>query len=551
MIEKNYVLPFIAKTEDKKDDLTYPTELACVACIAELQRKKTGFLRDTLEKLTTISKVYYPFWIVSAENACLILDSLSVLAHKFTFKEPTKTGTFIEDLKKNSTSPKEFMDALANQTGRIKEFTSPVTVSFKSLVADREVLNFFLESFKSNTLLTENKVEENSKVPMEINADEAAETSRAVTNCLRTMQADAKGLQYALEVLNQEVEFHKRMASNEIERLKENCEAETTSLRPVVDKAVKKLTLKHDRTLASVLKSNERKISVLEKKREGYMRKLQQAEQRKDAVQKRINTAKRKTTSGKSAYGSYELKKYDREISSLKKEVKSVSEVLDKIKKEGDNRTKQVEEEFRNAVAAEEGKITVLNTTCETATGEKKKQIDTMASEALAINSNFETLINELKRDGEALRQQVEIDCGLNNPEEAALVQVPIYLIKYTKEKNERYSLFSPMSISEEVGVLNGLRKILTLSSEPRLKTLTRPTNKRLQELLNLNIIEKMQSDEVFRSKINAICRASNLMDRMEFAETLNQGLDDIVKLGWMTSDEASAVCRRIMEDRA
>ena len=107
------------------------------------------------------------------------------------------------------------------------------------------------------------------------------------------------------------------------------------------------------------------------------------------------------------------------------------------------------------------------------------------------------------------------------------------------------------MSISEEVGVLNGLRKILTLSSEPRLKTLTRPTNKRLQELLNLNIIEKMQSDEVFRSKINAICLASNLMDRMEFAETLNQGLDDVVKLGWMTSDEASAVCRRIMEDRA
>jgi len=551
LTEKKYVLPFITKTKDQKEDLSYPGELACVACIAELQRKKTGFLRDTPEKLAAISRVYYPFWIVSSETACLVLDSQGLMSHKFTFKEPTKTGAFIEDLKKNFTTQKEFMDALGSQSGRIKEFTSPVNVSFKSLVADRELLNFFLESLKGNSLLTESHVEENSAIPVEIDADGAVETSCAVTNCLRTMQADAKGLQYALGILNEEVEFHQLMASREIESLKEKCEAETASLRPVVDKAVKKLTVKHDRTLAAVLKSNERKTSALEKKREGYLHKLQEVEQRKDAVQKKIYAARREKAGGKSAYGSYELDRYNREISNLKKQAKAVSEALDKVKKEGENRAKQVEEEFRNAVAAEEGKIIALNATCEAKANEKKKQIGVMSADSKTVASNFAAFIDELKSDADFLRQRIEIDWKLGSTEDAVLLHVPIYVVKYLRAKDERYSLFSPMSISEEVSVLNGLRKILTLSSEPRLKTLSHPTNKRLHEILTLNVVEKMLNGEVLRGKIEAVCRASNLMDRMEFAETLNQGLDEIVKRSWMTSEETSAICRRIMEDKA
>ena len=550
MKEKNLILPFIAKAQGEKEDLTYPAELACVACIAELQRKKTGFLRDTPEKLAFFSKVYYPIWLIPAENACLVLDGLGSATHKFTFKEPVKTGAFVEELKKNSTSQQEFMDTIETQTKKIGEFTSPINVPFTALMSDRDLLSFFAEYFKNGSVLIKNEDEKNDIIPLEIDEKTAAETSRAVTDCLRTLQADAKGLQYALEVLKEEVEFHKRATSYEIERLKEKCELETANLRPEVEKKVKKLTLKHDKTLASVVKSTERKVTALEKKRETYMRKLQGIEQKKDAAQKRINTAKKKGT-GKSTYGSYELKKYEREIDNVKKEIKAVSEALDKIKKEGNNNAKRVEEEFRSAVAQEESKITGLTAACEAKTADKRKQIDTMTSEAASISVNFENLMDELKRKGASLRQQVEIDWKLDNPDDAVLVRVPIYLIKYTKGNDERYSLFSPITIAEDVGVLDGLRKILTLNSEPKLKALTRPTSKKLHEMFTSNVTEKMQSDEVYRSKISSVCRANNLLDRMEFAETLNEGLDEIVKRGWMTSEEASVLCKRIMEELA
>jgi hypothetical protein len=547
---KKVILPFIIKTKDEKTDLTYPAELACVACRAELQRKKTGFLRDTPEKTASLSRIYYPLWVIPTESKCLILDGLGFLSHKFTYKEPTQTGLFIEHLKETSTDPQEFMNALENQTKKIREFTAPTEISFRALLSDRELLNFFLEYSKNNSVINKNAGEEASVIPPEIDEETAFETSRTFTGCLRTMQAHIKGLQYALGILNEEVEFHKRAASYEIERLKEKCESETVKLRPEVEKNVKKLTMKHEKTLASVKKSTERKVAAMEKKRESYMRKLQGLENRKDIVQKRVNMVNKKS-SGKSAYGSFELKKRDREIASVKKEIKVVSDALDEAKKDGDNRAKQVEEEFRSAAAQEEGKITEINATCEAKTKEKEKQISKMTSEDASVTSNFGSFTDELKRNITILRQQGENDWKLDTPEDAVLVLVPFYLIKYTKGNEERYSLLSPMSIAEEVSIMGSLRKMLTLNSEPKLKTLTTLSSKKLDDMLNSNVIEKMKRDEVFKNKISSVCRASNLLDRMEFAETLNEGLDEVVKRDWMTADEAAACCRRTLGEEA
>jgi predicted nucleic acid-binding Zn-ribbon protein len=514
--------------------------------MAELQRKKAGLLRDAAERLASVSKVYYPLWIVPVENASLVLDGLGLLSHRFTVKEPVKTGVFIEELKKNSVGHQEFMKALEAQAREAKEFTSPVTWTFPAVVANRELLAFFLEYFKSAMPVTKNEAEGNAVIPLEIDEKSACEASKAFTDCLRTVQADAKGLDYALGVLNKETEFHKRAATHEIERLREKCELEVANLRPEVDKKVKKLALKYDKALANVLRNTEKKVGVLERKREKYVRKLQAAEQRKHAAQKRMSAA-RKKSKGKSTYGSYEVERYEREISNVKTAINDVFDDISNAKKEADAKTKKVEEEFREAAAAEEGKITDLKAACDARIGNKQKEIDKAASEAASIKTSFENLKDELKRSVAGLKAQLEIDWRIDKSD-VVFAQFPFYLIKYTKEKEERYNLLSPMTISEDVSVMNGLRKILSLSSEPRLKALTRHASKELNEMLAANVIGKIQSDEVFRSRISAVCRANNLLDRMEFAETLNEGLDEVTKRGWLTSAEASAVCRRILE---
>jgi hypothetical protein len=158
VIDKNLVLPFIVEAHDGKENVSYPTELACAACLAELQRRKTGFLRDASERVVFLSKIYYPLWAVPFEDSCLIMDGLASLSHNFTFKEPTNTGLFVDDLKKNSVVHQEFMAALRKQAKNVGEFASTVNLSFRALVAGREMLNFFLEYVKSGTSVSLRKL---------------------------------------------------------------------------------------------------------------------------------------------------------------------------------------------------------------------------------------------------------------------------------------------------------------------------------------------------------------------------------------------------------
>jgi hypothetical protein len=531
LADKNLVLPFIVEAHDGKENVTYPTEVACVVCMTELQRKKAGFLRDMPEKVLFMSKIYYPIWALPMEGSCLIIDGLSSsLSHKFTFKEPKNTGLFVEDLRKNSVALREFMAAVKKHAKNPEKLASTVNVSFEALIADRKTLNFFLECFKSGSFLSGNKDEKVDLIPLEIDKKTTAETREAVTNHLRRIHANVKGLQYALGVLSGEVEFHERMVSNEVELLKEKCEAEVSSLKLEAEKKTTKLKLKRDTTIMHIQKDTREKTEDLEKKREVYMRKLREIERKKESIQKREKITARRT---------YEIEKRDREIDSVKKEISALSSVIENVRKEGNKSTKEVDEEFRRSVALEEEKIKELNSVYESKISGKKKQIAEMASETAAITKSVESLMDEMKREASVFSEQISVDWKLDDP---ALLCVPIYMIGYTKGNRERYNLFSPMTISDDAGVLKELRKILTLTSEPRLKLLMRPRSDELHEMLSSHVMKRMQNEETFRENMIRICRANNLLERVDFEKTLNEGLTEVEKKLWITAEEAATV---------
>jgi ribosomal protein S20 len=292
-------------------------------------------------------------------------------------------------------------------------------------------------------------------------------------------------------------------------------------------------------------------VTALEKKREHHIRKLQSTEKRKATIEERREQAKRKKTASKTYRGAYELNSCESEINNIKKEVKAVNETIDKVKNEGINNAKKLEVEFHKVVAQEEGKIKQLNDTFEAKINDKKQQIDEITKEVVTIKSSFENIMQELKHSSSALRQQIEIRCELDTQEKPFRALLPIYIVKYVKGSEERYTLFLPISISQDVSVLNGLRKIITFSSDPKLKGVTRSASKKLHETLTMNVIGRIQNDVEFKNRVNNLLRANNFLDTMEFAETLNLGLDELTKLNWMTSEEAVSLCKSIMGEGA
>ena len=82
---------------------------------------------------------------------CIALDGLAAMSHEFTLSEPENIGLFVEELKKNSANSHDFIRVLEKQGRNIRELLSPVSVSFKALIADRELLNFLAEYFVRGT----------------------------------------------------------------------------------------------------------------------------------------------------------------------------------------------------------------------------------------------------------------------------------------------------------------------------------------------------------------------------------------------------------------
>jgi bacterioferritin (cytochrome b1) len=331
----------------------------------------------------------------------------------------------------------------------------------------------------------------------------------------------------------------------EAELLKEKCESEVASVKPEVDKKIKKLTQKRDRALACVQRSADKKVATLERKREQYVRRLQSAEKRREAAERRREKVREKKTS-RSALGTYEVEKCEREISSIKKEVRAIDDAIDKIKKETAQGIKNLEEEHRRAIAQEEAKIAQIVAVYQEKIGAKQRRIEEITKQTAVLTTQLDNVIDELKQNGAALQRQVEVDYRLDDPEKPTLVLLPVYLTKYLKEKDERFTLFSPIAVSEEGGVLDGLRKIITFNSDPKIKGLTRPISKRLHDVLTANLTGRMQADGEFKNKINTLGRNNNLVDTDEFSEILNVGLDELVERNLMTAGEAQDICRRI-----
>ena len=548
MPRRTLSLPFVIKTPVDIGSLSYPAELACVTCFAESQRKKPTFLRETHERIAYIAKVYYPLWILPAENACLIIDGLNGCGHEFTFEEPVKTANLVEELKRNSGNPQQFVETLKAQTEEAKAFTSPVRTSFKGIVKDKELLDFFTEYLNSGTFLD---LQENNVIPAEVDSRTAEETARALVNCLRTLEADAKGLRYALDVLEEELEFHVNAARSEIERLQEKFDGETEVLKPIIDKTLKILTQKHEKTIATLQKSLDLKIAALEKRLERCLHKLLVAERRKDAVKQRIESAKKKKTSSRSSSGLFALKRYEREINNTKKEIKAATDEIDKVRREGKNTLKQRNEEFQKAVAEEENKLAQLTDAHKVKSAKKRRQIEEMALNASTLTKSLENCINELKRSGLDLRSHVLVDVKQDYPEEAVLVQLPVYFIMYIGGEDERHGVVLPIVIAQESSTLSGIKNMLAINPDPKPKILIRSANKKLQETFCTAIVEKIKSDQAFRTKISEMCRNGNITDQSSFEQTLKEGLDEIERKGWMTHEETAAICRQIMGESA
>ncbi|MEM2098181.1 MAG: hypothetical protein QXU99_00335 [Candidatus Bathyarchaeia archaeon] len=399
----------------------------------------------------------------------------------------------------------------------------------KALITNKNLLKFLRHLINSCVELSDEKL---AFLPQEIDETAADAIKNMVASCIRQISANIKGLQYALEFLNEKIHFHEHMTMNEVELIKEKREIDIAALKFQIEKTVQQLKLRSDKSIAQLIKMSEKKLGTLDKKRGKYIEKLHAIEQRKAIAQKK-------------RIPSYTIERYDREINNIKKELRILSNTVDALKKEEEKSLRKIKDELQASITREEEKIKQLNDIYESKIDARKKYLNTIKSDAAAITKNFMDLLNELKQVDSALREQIAVNLQLFD---TLMVCIPIYLVTYLKDNEERFSLFTPMTISEDISMIQGLRKILTLTSEPRLKSIVHPLSNELHGLLTESIFKKLNGDDIFRQNVYLLCRANNLLNQEDFEENLNNGLSEAAQNQWLTAEESATILKSLKE---
>ena len=537
---RSLVLPFIVEGEGGESPFASDLELAAIVCLAEAQRKKGGLLSASAEKVAFISKVYYPLWLVPWEERCLVVDGLGLSSYRAEYARLPDLNLFIEDLKRSGVVSRDFRKTLERHSETFRNFEAFADVSVNGLITRKGLLDAFVKYFGRGSFIEEGFNEDSALIPPELGEDDALEAGRKVINLWRLIRADWRGLEQALNVLYERVEFHERGINCEIERIREEYERKASDLRPVIEEKLKRLAQKRDAEVRKVEKATEKKLKSAMKKKGRCERRLQRLERNEIFILKRIEHFKRKGKDAKVDYWNSKLRECRREIEKAEREIKAVSDQIEAITREGEEKVKEVEKRFQEMISQEESKIKELEALCDSEIKAKQKELKELKSMAEQIAEDIKELIEKKKEHASSLRGETSIPL---KQDETVLAHVPLYMVKYEGEEGKvRYSLHPPMLASSHNSLLKKIRKVWSFSLEGRIKLLISPFSKDLEKMLNSALIERMGKDEVFREKIDKVCCSNNLLARGDFGRLLTDGVNQLKRRELVKMEEAMTI---------
>jgi len=533
------VLPYVVEDVDRKKSFTNDMEVATTLCLAEARRKKLGILGASPEKISFISKLYYPLWAFPWENGCLITDGLGTLSYTVVHMKLPDVILFVEDIEKSTTVRELYRSTLKSHAQTFKDFIAAVPISMDSIVADKGLLSTILEYVKQGAPLKEGATEPPVSTPLKLNEEAALEKAQKIIDYWRQIRSEIRSLEYAINLLDEQTRFHESKILREMEQIQEMYKGEILRIKPIVEKIVDRLTTERDTKILKVMKATERKLKALLKDRDMHERKLRRLERSRADFEKRRKTRRRRGDKRGEAYWNRELRKCQDQISKIQGEMQEVSQLIEHTRKEGEVAVKTLHENYQTMIDRERKRIVELEDSRDSVVGLKQREIEELRSEASPIISLIGQLL-EQKRLHASKLQEITISW---KPGEVTLIHVPFYLIRYEAEAKSRYQVYPPVVAMGYEGILKKVQRTLrSFSLESRIKLLLRPRARALKETLASVFIQKMKEDKAFEEIIYDMGCSNSLFNIPNFREMLSRGMEELKNEGWVSPEEKDAI---------
>ena len=242
MLDNRLILPYAPLGANRKQPFTAEMELAAIVCLAEAKRKKkSGILRGETEKTVSISKLYYPLWLVPWENEYVTIDGMKVFSFETVYGKLPDHTSFTADVEKSKKSYERFMELLNQNPKTFKDFASSEKIIVEGAIQDKELQSALFEYFKSEAASKENQANESAFLKERLEKEVAFAKVNEIVELWKRNQADIETLQGIISTLDDAAEIVIEALSKSVEDLKQEFKSKIEETRPIVEEKVGQL----------------------------------------------------------------------------------------------------------------------------------------------------------------------------------------------------------------------------------------------------------------------------------------------------------------------
>lgn len=528
-MQEKTLLPFASSENNKSDDpITTAKEQAAIFCIAELNRDKGGglFKKKPPEKIVFLSKVYYPFWIVSLKDLNLVLDGFNLFSHTIAYPTIPEVKAFKTGLEDASSNRQVYSSFLSNKQGYFQESngenTRVVEGVFSDLEFDKEFLNYIKES------TTKMQVADGVLLSPQYSEEQVQKNIREIDDLYNGFAQQREQLGEVIKLLNSKTQAFLVGLNLEIKAIEDKfsrpIEKETAALektKALLNKAytekVTDVSSKYEKETVALNKEIlkwEKTAEELNGEIEKTEIEIKNALINKDEQSEEHLKEKRSSLKKKLPEISQSIKDLKREIQELEDRKKNE---LFQLRQENEAEIKQASKNLSDIMVARDAEKKI----CQDEMQRLEEFTSKITGDVDKLCKMMDAVLNDFNNLGVK---------GAYAP--PLLVYMPFYLFSYFSNSEKRFVYMAP-------SIVNNLAISIRLKAlgKKKITQMFQPRSHKIVSILNKFIL-LLNEDIPFRHEVTEACTKADLLHSSQAIESIKNGLADLRTAGWISEDE-------------
>ncbi len=537
---KQFILPFSALSENRKEPFTPDLEVAAVFLLAELDRTKGGgfFSKRPEEKMVFITKVGYPVWVFPWSETALIFDGLNRSKYTLSYAVVPDSRDFIENLKRGSKTHETYMAFLSDHINYFQTQVTENKLEISGLITDPEFLSDF-SSYRHEATILQVRPANSGFISPIIDKSTIASILQELMRVHSSFKKDVEGLNQCIKFINEASQHYTKVLRSKAKAIKEGFDVKINAQEELICPKVKRLKEHYDHQLIQSKKSFDKqrlpiqKTKVkLEKAKERALKKIEKCKLEAKSCAERNNYVGEDKWKEKADETKKELSEIENQLKTTEKEIEVLEErkslKIFNLRSELDAKTKEARQPLLDLEASRDAEVLICQQEIEELEKQTKLTLDQVGRTVKLRETNIDNFAKlGIKRDSDLK--------GI------ALFYIPFYIACYEANSKKRY-LFIPPSEANAYGLSTKLKSAL---GKAKIKQLLVPRFELTTSLMDtLQILAHQNA--VFETEMREMGEKTNILNTSQTRERIPKGLECIRKEGWISEKEYQELSQRI-----